>query len=141
MLRVVLDTNVLASGLRSNAGASFQILRAVAARQVRPLVTTALFLEYEAVLTRPEQLAVHGFGLSEVELLLSEFAALSEPVEVHFLWRPMLADTKDELILEAAMNGRADALVTHNVRDFAMVLNRFKLDILRPADLLQRIRK
>ena len=93
------------------------------------------------MLTRPEQIASHGLSMSEVNSLMAEFAALTEPVEVHFLWRPMLADPKDEMVLEAAVNGRADALITHNMRDFASVQDRFNLDILRPADFLQRARK
>jgi putative PIN family toxin of toxin-antitoxin system len=138
MWRVVLDTNVLTAGLRSSAGASFAILRMVAEKRIRPLVTTALFLEYESVLTRPEQIASHGLTLSEIDSLMAEFAALSEAVEVHFLWRPMLVDPKDEMVLEAAVNGRADALVTFNTKDFVAVQDRFNLSILRPADLLQR---
>lgn len=141
MLRVVFDTNVLASGLRSNAGASFAVLRAVAEKRIRPLVTTALFLEYESVLKRPEQRTAHGFTVQEIDSLMTEFAALSQAVEVHFLWRPMLSDLKDELVLEAAVNGRADALVTHNIRDFSAVFNRFNLDIIRPADLVERLRR
>jgi putative PIN family toxin of toxin-antitoxin system len=138
MLRVVLDTNVLTAGLRSSAGASFAILKMVAGKRIRPLVTTALFLEYESVLTRPEQIASHGLTLSEVDSLMAEFAALSEPVEVHFTWRPVLADPNDEMVLEAAVNGRADALITFNMKDFVAVRDRFNLSILRPADLLQR---
>ncbi|AZO12267.1 MULTISPECIES: putative toxin-antitoxin system toxin component, PIN family [unclassified Mesorhizobium] len=140
MKRIVLDTNVLTAGLRSRNGASFAILRLVAARQLRPLVTTALFLEYEAVLARPEQMAVHGMAAVELDRLLAGFAALAEPVEPHFLWRPQLADPKDEMVLEAAVNGRADALVTHNRRDFSVAVGRFNVLVATPAQLLEGFR-
>jgi len=103
------------------------------------LVTTALFLEYEAVLKRPEQLAAHGRSASELDGMMAEFAAFCEPVDVHFLWRPQLADIEDEMVLEAALNGRADALVTHNVRDFSG--NGFALPILTPAAFLRGFEK
>lgn len=140
MKRVVLDTNVLAAGLRSSEGASFAILRLVAERRLRPLVTTALFLEYEDVLSRPEQREANGLSISQLNELMAEFAALVEPVEVHFLWRPQLADPKDEMVLEVAVNGRADALVTHNARDFSMAALRFEIKVLRPRDFLEGTR-
>lgn len=140
MWRVVLDTCVLVAGLRSRGGASFAILRLVADENVRPLVSTALFLEYEAVLRRPEHLAVHGLSILELDRLMAGFAALAEPVEVHFLWRPQLADPKDEMVLEAAINGRADALVTHNIRDFEAAANRFNVRVATPARFLEGIR-
>ncbi|MBA1139107.1 putative toxin-antitoxin system toxin component, PIN family [Mesorhizobium neociceri] len=140
MKRIVLDTNVLTAGLRSRNGASFAVLRMVADRQLRPLVTTALFLEYEAVLSRPEQVAVHGLSAMELDRLLSGFAALAEPVELHFLWRPQLGDPKDEMVLETAVNGRAEALVTHNRRDFVAAAARFNIQIMSPAELLEGFR-
>jgi putative PIN family toxin of toxin-antitoxin system len=137
MKRIVLDTNVVAAGLRSRVGASFAVLQLIANRRLRPLVTTALFLEYEAVLKRPEQRTVHGLSSVDLDRLLAGLAALSEPVDVHFLWRPQLNDPKDEMVLEAAINGRADALVTHNRRDFVVAAERFDINILSPAELLK----
>jgi predicted nucleic acid-binding protein len=58
-------------------------------------------------------------------------------VDVHFLWRPQLSDPKDEMVLEAAVNGRADALLTHNIRDFRTVLERFDMKVLRPGEFLR----
>ena len=139
MRRVVLDTNILVSGFRSRRGASFAVLGLVAAKLVRPLVTTALFLEYEDVLKRPEQLAAHRLTVAEVDQAMVELAALSEPVEVHFFWRPQLADPKDELVLEAAINGRADGLITHNGRDF-VTASRFGIKVLEPVELLRGMR-
>jgi len=139
MKRIVLDTNIFVAGLRSRNGASFALLRLIALRQVKPLVSTALFLEYEAVLKRPEQLAIHGFSVTEIDRMMGEFAALCEPVDVHFLWRPQLADIQDEMVLEAAINGRADALVTHNLRDFAPAA-RFGMPVLTPAAFLEGTR-
>lgn len=139
MRRIVLDTNVLTAGLRSRNGASFAVLRRIADKRLRPLVTTALFLEYEAVLTRREQGAAHGLSSAELGRLLSGLAALAGPVEVHFLWRPQLHDPKDEMVLEAAINGRADALVTHNRRDFLPTAGRFGIEVLGPGELLERL--
>ena len=136
---VVLDTNILIAGLRSRNSASFAVLRLVAMRLLRPLVSTALFLEYEAVLKRPEQYAAHRFSLSQIDQMMAEFAALSEPVDVHFVWRPQLSDPKDEMVLEAAINGRAGALVTHNIGDFSAA-GRFGLKIVTPAELLEGMR-
>lgn len=137
MKRVVLDTNVLTAGLRSRRGASFAILTLVAEGRIKSLVTTALFLEYEAVLKRPEQIKAHGFSLERIDRLLASFAALCEPVDVKFRWRPQLTDPKDELVLEAAVNGRAEALVTFNMKDFMPAARRFNLVTLRPAALLE----
>lgn len=137
MKRIVLDTNILVAGLRSSNGASFAILRLVAQRAVVPLVTTTLFLEYEAVLKRPEQCATTGFSTVDMDAFLREFAALAEPVDVHFNWRPQSSDPADEMVLEAAVNGRADALITHNVRDLGAAAARFGISVMLPGLFLQ----
>ncbi|MGH8455277.1 MAG: PIN domain-containing protein, partial [Nevskiales bacterium] len=86
----------------------------MARRRLKPLVTTALFLEYEDVLKRPEHRLVTGLSEVQIDRFLAAFASASSPVKVHFRWRPQLNDASDELVLEAAVNGSADALVTHN---------------------------
>jgi predicted nucleic acid-binding protein len=73
----------------------------------------------------------------DVAHALAALASAAEPVEVHFRWRPQLPDPADELVLEAAVNGRADALITHNVRDFVTAAKRFRLRVLTPGDYLR----
>ena len=119
MRRIVLDTSVVVAGLRSGLGASNALLRLVANRRLRLLATPPLFLEYEEVLKRPEQRLEHGLTLEQVDDFLAELAALVEPVETHFQWRPQARDPSDEMVLEAAINGHADALVTYKIADFA----------------------
>ena len=104
------------------------------------MVTTALFLEYEAVLTRQEHLTASGFTAREMVAFLDAFAGFCYPVEVHFSWRPQLRDANDEMVLEAAVNGRADALVTFNTVHFTAAAARFHLPIWLPQRLLQEIR-
>jgi putative PIN family toxin of toxin-antitoxin system len=141
MERVVLDTDVIVAALRSVAGGSNAVLREVAKKRLTPLVTPALFLEYEDVLKRPNQQLTHGFSLEDIDLFLAGFAAASEAVEVSFRWRPQLRDANDEMVFEAAVNGKADALITHNVRDFAGAAGRFGLRVMRPGDLLKELRQ
>lgn len=138
MSRVVLDTSVVVAAFRSRHGASNRLLRAVAERHVVALATTSLFLEYEAVLMRPEHMLVCGLDVMGVDLVLASLAAVFEPVETHFRWRPQLTDPADEMVLEAAINGRAEAIVTFNVRHFTAAA-RFGISAIRPADALQRI--
>lgn len=140
MPRLVLDTDVIVTALRSATGGSNAILREVAHDRVTPLVTPALFLEYEAVLKRAEQRLAHGLDLGEIDRFLAALASACEAVEVSFQWRPQLSDPNDEMVLEAAVNGRADALVTHNRRDFAKGAARFGLRVLSPGEVLKELR-
>ena len=76
---------------------------------------------------------------ADLTLFLDALIDLVEPVDVWFLWRPQLRDPGDELVLEAAVNGRADAIATFNRRDFRPAADRFGIDILLPAEAIQRI--
>jgi putative PIN family toxin of toxin-antitoxin system len=139
MFRAVLDTSVILAALRSRRGASNRLLELIAVGRLRPLVSTALFLEYEDALLRPENRLVTGMSEANVEGFLAAFASAAEGVNVNFRWRPQLRDPKDELVLEAAVNGRAEALVTHNVRDFQAAAGLFKLRVILPRELLQEL--
>ena len=138
--RVVLDTSVIVAGLRTRHGAANRVLRLVADGRLVLLATPPLFLEYEDVLGRPEHRLVHGLTPEAIEEFLAELAALVEPVGIHFQWRPQVRDPSDEMVLEAAINGRADALVTYNIKHFAVPGERFGIPILRPVDVLGKVR-
>jgi putative PIN family toxin of toxin-antitoxin system len=138
--RVVLDTNVLVAAGRSRLGASFALLQALRDDRFRLLVSVPLFLEYEAVLKRPEQLAVGQRSTALVDALLDGLSLRVEPVHLFYLWRPQLRDPADEMVLETALNGRADALVTFNVNDFSPA-RRFALPVITPATFLYDLLK
>ena len=140
MKKIVLDTSVVVAGLRTRLGAGNAVLRLVAQRRLLVLASPPLFLEYEDVLKHPEHRLVHGLSPEAIDEFLAELAALIEPVEVHFQWRPQTRDPNDEMVLEAAINGRADALVTYNVADFTGAAERFSISVLRPADLLRKVK-
>ncbi len=139
--RIVLDPSVIVAGLRSRLGASNRFLQLVAEERLVALVTTALFLEYEEVLKRPEQPLATGMHEKDIAGFLAAFASAAEPVEVHFLWRPQLADPDDEIVLEAAVYGRAQVVVTHNVRDFQPAARDFGIEVETPGAFLKRFTK
>ena len=141
MRRVVLDTSIVVAALRSRSGAANAVLRLVAQHRLVALATPPLFLEYEDVLKRPEQMLAHNLRAEAVDEFLAELAALIEPVETHFQWRPQVRDPNDEMVLEAAINGRADALVTFNTSDFRVAGERFGIPIVRPQDLLKKVKR
>lgn len=135
----MLDSSVVIAAFRSRHGASHRLFGLIADRRLVPLATPALFPEYEDVLKRPEQRDVTGLTVVQVDDVLAALASAIEPVEVRFTWRPQLSDADDEMVLEAAVNGRADALVTHNLADFAAAAPRFGLMLLPPGELLKRM--
>ena len=141
VLRIVLDTSVVVAGLRTQLGAGNAVLRLVAGKRLQVLATPPVFLEYEDVLKRPEHQLAHGLTPGQVDEFLSELAALVEPVEVHFQWRPQTRDPNDEMILEAAVNGNADAVVTYNVADFAEAEERFGIAVMTPSELLNKVKR
>lgn len=112
----MLDTDVVVAALCSDRGASRQLLFAALDRRVVLLCSVPLMLEYEAVLTGPDQLSKTGLTVEETNAVLDALASVIEPVKLRFLWRPQLKDPSDEMVLETAVNGRADRLVTFNLR-------------------------
>ena len=118
-MKVVLDTDVLVAAVRSRRGASRAWIRAILRREATLLLSVPLALQYEAVVTRPEHLSASGASLEQMRSLLDALCAVCTPVEIPFLWRPMLRDSDDEMGLEVAASGAADYLLTFNDRDFA----------------------
>lgn len=132
LVRVVLDTDVVVAGLRSRGGASRAWLRSVLRREVEIVISVPLVLQYEAVLYRPEVLDAVQATPQRVDRFLDLLSAVGRPLEISYLWRPVLRDPDDEMVLEAAVNGRADLLLTFNRRDFAGS-ERFGIRVERPG--------
>jgi putative PIN family toxin of toxin-antitoxin system len=107
-LRFVFDTNVMVAALRSARGASRRLLLGALDREIHVLASVPLMVEYEAVLSRPENLSAFGISVEDTRAVLDAFAAVAEPIQLRFLWRPQLIDPADEMVLETAINGRAD---------------------------------
>ena len=140
-MRLVLDTNVLVASFRSDLGAPRRLLLACLNRAVELLASVPVIIEYEAVLTRPEQLAAGGLGVRQVNDVLDALVHVAVPVHLSFLWRPQLKDPADEMVLETAVNGGADWLVTFNERHLAEAAREFEIRVGRPAEAWKEIRK
>ena len=139
-MRFVLDTNVIVAAMRSPTGASAALLMAARRREITLVANVALALEYEATCSRAEHMVAAGLSPTQVSIFLDAVIAMAEPVETHFLWRPLLRDPGDEMVLEAAANGRASAIVTFNQRDFGTIPLQFGIEVLSPITALRRIR-
>ena len=135
----MLDTNVLVAALRSDGGASRRILASALDREIDLLISVPLLIEYEAVLSRPEHLTACGLRLEEVGTLLDALLAVAEPVRLRFLWRPQLKDPADEMVLETAVNGGAERLVTFNLRHLESAAKRFGILAANPPQFWEEI--
>jgi putative PIN family toxin of toxin-antitoxin system len=132
-VRLVLDTAILVAAIRSDAGASRRLLVDALERRFSLLVSVPLMIEYESVMTRNEHLAASGMSADDVAALLDTVAVVAERVHLAFLWRPTLPDADDDMVLEVAVNGGADAIVTMNRRDFLPAAERFGIQVLPPG--------
>lgn len=134
-----MDTDTIVAAMRSPTGASAALLRAAQVGRVALPATAPLCLEYESVCSRPEHMMAAGFGPADLAVFLDALVDLVEPVDAWFLWRPQLRDPGDELVLEAAVRGRAAAIVTFNRRHYGPAVGRFGIHILLPAEAIRRV--
>ena len=133
MTKVVLDTNVLVAAARSRRGASFQVLSMVGPdASFQPVVSVPLVLEYEMALKRSTALSDE-----DAEVIVDYLCKVADRRRIHFLWRPFLKDPADEMVLEVAVEAGAEVIVTHNVRDFEGVEDRFGVRVLSPGAFLK----
>lgn len=130
--RIVIDTNVLVAALRSRSGWSFELLQRIGLGQFQQVVTVPLVMEYEDVLLRPGMVRVSSAAVGHV---LDYVCATAIRQPVHFLWRPRLSDIQDDMVLEAAVNGQCQCIVTWNVRDFAAAAE-FGIEVVDPQTFL-----
>jgi len=129
----------MVAAIRSDAGASRRLLVAALEQRFTLLVSVALMVEYEAVMTRTRHLVASKLSAEDVGILLDAIASVGEPVRVAFLWRPSLRDADDDMVLEVAVNGHADAIVTFNRRHFRPATERFGIEILSPGAAVERL--
>ncbi len=134
---IVLDTNILFSGLYSSRGASHQVLRKAYAGEITPVISTTLLFEYEDVLKR--NIEKLDLTIKKVDVILDNICALAIFQDIHFLWRPFLKDPKDDCVLEVCVASQADVIVTHNIKDFVGV-DKFGIKAMRPGELLRMIK-
>jgi putative PIN family toxin of toxin-antitoxin system len=140
MFRVVLDTDVMTSAFISPDGASRQLVLDALDGRFSLLLSTPLLVEYESVLRRTKHLSRARATDAEVTEILDALAGLCVPVVFDYNWRPSGAHADDELVVETAVNGHADAVATFNVKDMAAAAATFGFQALRPGLLLRRMR-
>ena len=139
--RIVLDTNVLTGALLSHSGENRRLLRARLEGKFRPIIGQALFCEYEDVLTRRELFRNCPLSEKDRMSLLDAVLSVSEWVKIYYSLRPNLRDEGDNHLIELAIAGSANMIVTNNVRDLLSAELRFPvLRIMRPHELLKEVR-
>ena len=126
---------IFAAG-RSRQGASHALLRLLADEGYRPIVSVPLVLEYEMALRRRTE-------LDEVTAtaIVDFICLVADRQPIYYLWRPFLKDPSDEMVLEVAVGAGADAIVTHNLRDFDGVEEHFGIRVVTPRELLAELRE
>ena len=134
-LRVVLDTNVLVAALRSRRGASFRAISEIGRRRFDFVLSVPLVLEYEQAFMKARP---PGVSQMDTQAFLNYLSLEGRLQEVFYLWRPHLHDPKDDMVLEAAVAGKCEAIVTHNRRHFGGAAS-FGITVLSPAEFLVRL--
>ena len=134
--RIVVDTSVLVAGLRSRRGAAFRLLTEVGKASFEIALSVPLVLEYEDVLLRHAEKT--GLAADDIDALLDYFCRVAHLQRIFFLWRPLLPDPKDDLVLEVAVAAECEAIVTYNIRHFAGA-ERFGTQVLEPGPFLRSI--
>lgn len=140
MRRIVIDTNVFVSALRADSSASTasrSVLRAALTGRYLPLFGNALWHEYEDLASRKE-VWTKKTTPGERESVLKALAAVGEWVTIYYGWRPNLPDEGDNHLIELAVAGNAEAIVTYNKKDLARGQLAWPgLQILSPPECLE----
>ena len=137
-MRITLDTSVLVAAARSRNVASFKLVSMLPTPEIEIALTVPLYTEWQAVMTRPENLPP-GATVEDARAFLRYLASIAHLQEVHFLWRPFSRDPDDDMIVECAVSSGCEYIVTHNAKDFRRV-EELNVQVIAPADLLNLLR-
>ena len=136
-LDIVVDTNVVYSALHSNQGASFLLLEQIGKNSGFKIhLSVPLVLEYEEALKRDSRAL--GLTYQDVDDAIDYLCSVATLHRVFFLWRPVLPDPDDDMVLELAVEARCDLIITHNTKDFRGI-ERFGPTAVTPLEFLKDI--
>jgi len=134
--KIVIDTNVFISALKSRRGASFKLLFETSNNKYESNISPALIFEYESIAKR--NLNNLKIDEEDINAILDMICKTSKKCELFFLWRPQLKDPKDDHILELAIESQSDYIITYNKKDFKGI-DKFGIEALTPKEYLELI--
>jgi putative PIN family toxin of toxin-antitoxin system len=135
--RIVIDTNVLVAALMSRRGKAFILLSMIGQGAFDVYLSPTLVFEYEDVLKRLIGSKIH-LSEEDIDIILDYLCASASHQKIYYLWRPFLRDPKDDMVLELAVSGECQFIVTYNINDFKGV-QQFGVEALSPLDFLTLI--
>ena len=140
-MKIVIDTNIVLSALFSNRGASNKLLIWLFKNKKKyNVVSNTLVTEFEDVLTREKNLKQYNnLEKEDVLAFIDDICLISYHQSIHFLWRPFLTDSNDDMVLEVAVNANVGAIITFNPKDFKGVKESFGIEIFTPKEYLTKI--
>lgn len=129
----MIDTNVLVAALRSSSGASHEVLHAADRGDFEIALSVPLLAEYDDVSSRPEL----GIPIpsSAVDTIIARIAQISHKQPIYYLWRAVLPDPKDDMVLELAIASKSSHIITFNHRDFSPA-SLFGVSVVSPSQFL-----
>ena len=136
----MLDTAILITALRSSSGAAAEVVRLTLLGEFTILMDLKLVCEYLDVALRPEQIEASGKTHQEIEEIIEALGSVASPVLVLERHRPLSQDKNDDMVLDVAINGNADVLVTNNTKHFLKAAALFGIQVMTPRQLLTAIR-
>ena len=137
-VKIVVDTNVFIGAILSSQGLNRELIRRCLLGEYQPMMSNALYLEYESVIEREEIISKCQLDRGKVNELLDGFLSVSKWVYIYYSWRPNLRDEGDNHVIELAIAGNARMIVTNNLKDFRGAELTFpQLQILNPHQILR----
>ena len=133
--KIVIDTNVFISALKSKLGASYKLIRLIGEEKFDMYISVPLVFEYEDVAKRSGVLTINNEAIDDI---INYVCLVGIETEIFYLWRPFLKDPKDDFVLELAFNSNADFIITYNKKDFKRV-DQLGLKLLFPGEFLKLI--
>ncbi len=134
--KIVIDTNIIVSALKSRNGFSFDLLSIIDDERFKVSISVPLILEYEDAIRRNKSKII--LTKTEIDAILDYICLVAEKREIFYLWRPFLRDPKDDMILELAVESGSDYIISFNKKDYAGI-DKFNIQIITPKEFLMLI--
>lgn len=134
--KIVIDTNVIVSALKSRNGFSYKLLSNIDDERFRVFISVPVILEYEDAIKR--QKTKIKLNKADIDAILDYICSIGEEREIYYLWRPYLKDPKDDMFLELAVESESDFIVTFNKKDYKGI-DKFNLKAITPKEFMRII--